>query len=225
MQDIDGSVAGRIYPAGRRGAQAGLYARHVKRALDILLVVLAAPFALLLIVPAWLLARLDGGAGFFGHRRIGRDGRSFVCWKIRTMHRDADARLARHLARDPAAARDWAARRKLVRDPRVTRAGRVLRRLSIDELPQLWNVLRGEMSIVGPRPVTAEELELYGARRRYYLACRPGVTGLWQVSGRNRLSYEERVALDQRYAEGIGLLRDMGLILRTFVEVVRMSGC
>jgi exopolysaccharide production protein ExoY len=224
MRNIDGGLADQIVRGDEGDARSGLYARRVKRALDILLVVISAPIALAIIVPAWIIARLDGGPGLYGHRRIGRDGRGFVCWKIRTMHGDADARLALLLAADLAAARDWDARRKLDCDPRVTRAGRLMRRLSIDELPQLWNVLRGEMSIVGPRPVTAEELALYGTRRHYYLACRPGVTGLWQVSGRNRLSYEERVALDQRYAEGIGLMRDIGLMLRTVLEVLRMSG-
>jgi lipopolysaccharide/colanic/teichoic acid biosynthesis glycosyltransferase len=173
---------------------------------------------------AWVIVRLDGGPGLYGHARVGRNGQVFTCWKIRTMHADAGARLVTLLATDPVAARAWDSHCKLPRDPRVTGIGRVLRRLSIDELPQLWNIARGDMSFVGPRPVTATELDRYGARRRFYLACRPGLTGLWQVSGRNRLSYEERVTLDQRYAEHIGLLPDLLLLLRTVPAVLGLTG-
>jgi lipopolysaccharide/colanic/teichoic acid biosynthesis glycosyltransferase len=140
------------------------------------------------------------------------------------MHCDAGARLVALLATDPVAARDWDAGQKLRCDPRITPPGRLLRKLSIDELPQLWNVLRGEMSLVGPRPVTAAELTRYGARRRFYLACRPGMTGLWQVSGRNRLSYDDRVSLDQRYAERMGLFSDLSLLVRTVPTVLGMTG-
>lgn len=226
MQDIEGGLGrGKVRAARTNQAVGGgLYDRHVKRALDLVLVILLAPLALPVVALAAALARCDGGPAFYGHQRIGRDGRPFTCWKIRTMHRDAGARLVALLATNPAAALDWELNQKLRHDPRITLAGRVLRRLSIDELPQLWNVLRGDMSLVGPRPVTATELTRYGARRRFYLACRPGMTGLWQVSGRNRLSYEDRVALDQRYAEGVGLLTDLSLMVRTVPVVLGMTG-
>ncbi len=224
MQDIQGSLS-RVDAAGGFAAGAGgVYASHLKRSLDLAMVVLLAPLALAVVAVTLALVRLDGGPGFFGHVRIGRKGRPFTCWKIRTMYPDADLRLTALLAADPIAARAWELQQKLDADPRVTPLGRVLRRLSIDELPQLWNVVRGEMSIVGPRPVTASELDRYGTRRRFYLSCRPGLTGLWQVSGRSRLSYEERVSLDQRYAERIGLLSDLSVLARTVPAVLRMTG-
>ena len=171
-----------------------------------------------------MIVALDGANPFFGHRRVGRDGRVFRCWKLRSMVPDAEARLARHLAENPAAAREWAAARKLSQDPRVTRVGRVLRRTSLDELPQVWNVLLGEMSLVGPRPVTTEELMRYGPARWAYLGVRPGITGLWQVRGRNRLSYAERVRLDAEYARDASLALDLGLLLRTVPAVLRLTG-
>lgn len=205
-------------------AGAGTYEYLFKRGLDLTLVALVAPVVLPVLGLALVLARLDGGPGLFGHVRVGRDGRLFTCWKIRTMHHDSAARLVALLCSDPAAAALWNSHGKLLHDPRVTGVGRILRRLSIDELPQLWNVLRGEMSLVGPRPVTAAELERYGNRRPYYLSCRPGITGLWQVSGRNRLSYDDRIALDQRYAERIGLLFDLTVLARTVPVVLNLSG-
>lgn len=223
MREIDGHLASR-QPRQNRVKRSGPYPRHLKRALDLALVLLAAPVALPLIFLAWALVRLDGGPGFFGHVRIGRDGRAFTCWKIRTMHRDAPARLAALLQADPAMALTWNSHGKLPRDPRITPLGRILRRLSIDELPQIWNVLRGDMSIVGPRPVTLPELARYGARQRFYLSCRPGITGLWQVSGRNRLTYDDRVALDQAYAERITLVADLAVILRTVPAVLGLTG-
>jgi lipopolysaccharide/colanic/teichoic acid biosynthesis glycosyltransferase len=225
MQEID-SRPGTIGTIGRqhKAAARGAYADFLKRGLDLALLLLISPVVLPLLALAMLLARLDGGPGLFGHVRVGRDGQTFTCWKIRTMHHDAAARLVALLCNDPAAARLWDSHGKLLRDPRITPIGRILRRLSIDELPQFWNVLRGEMSLVGPRPVTAVELERYGARGRYYLACRPGITGLWQVSGRNRLTYDDRIALDQRYAERIGLLFDLTVLARTVPAVLSLSG-
>lgn len=224
MQRI-GDGLGRVRMARETEAsRSGLYARYVKRALDLVILACLAPLALPLIAIASVLVRLDGGPALYGHVRIGRDGRHFTCWKIRSMHLDAGARLVALLATDPVAALDWDHNHKLVHDPRITPLGRILRRLSIDELPQLWNVLRGEMSLVGPRPVTEGELVRYGTRRRFYLACRPGMTGLWQVSGRNRLSYDDRVMLDQRYAEGMGLATDLSLLVRTVPAVFGMTG-
>ena len=156
-----------------------------------------------------------GGRPLFGHERVGRGGRRFRCWKIRTMHRDAAARLEGLLQVDPVCRRQWAADRKLAPDPRATRLGRFLRRTSLDELPQLWNVLVGEMSLVGPRPVTGEELPRYGASAGHYCALRPGITGPWQVWRRPDTTYEERVAMDRHYVETRTLPHDAFILLMT----------
>jgi exopolysaccharide production protein ExoY len=203
----------------------GLYVRHGKRALDLILAVLMLPIVVPVILLLWLIVRLQGGPGFFGHARIGQDARPFRCWKIRTMAPDADRRLAELLQRDPLAAVEWARHFKLNRDPRITRIGVFLRRTSLDELPQIWNVLRGDMSFVGPRPVTVGELAYYGADQRAYLALRPGITGLWQVHGRRDGSYARRVMLDRSYAQVMSLTTDLALILRTGLTVIRPTGC
>ncbi|MFD2739619.1 sugar transferase [Sulfitobacter aestuarii] len=202
----------------------GFYAGHGKRLLDLTLVLATLPMTLPLIALLWLLVRGGGGPGFYGHRRIGRHGKAFTCWKIRSMHEDSKARLAALLAQDRRAADDWAARAKLGRDPRITRLGRFLRRSSLDELPQLWNVLRGEMSLVGPRPVTAAELARYGEHLPRYLGQRPGLTGLWQVSARERGCYAVRVRLDSAYCAQISARRDLKVLLATFGAVLRGTG-
>lgn len=200
------------------------YQDGAKRWLDIAGVLVLAPFALPLVGVLWLLVRLDGGPGFFGHWRVGRDGHAFRCWKLRSMVPDADTRLEAMLARDPALRAEWQAGFKLARDPRITPLGRLLRRTSLDELPQLWNVLRGEMSLVGPRPVTRAELAAYGGYAWAYLECRPGITGLWQVSGRNDTSYEERVLLDLGYTARAGLRTDLAILARTPLAVLGCTG-
>jgi exopolysaccharide production protein ExoY len=195
-----------------------------KRVFDLVLVaVLILPVAVLCGVLAVLIA-MDGAGPFFGHRRVGRNGREFTCWKLRTMVPDAEARLAAHLAADPQASVEWAASQKLVTDPRITRIGLLLRKSSLDELPQVWNVLRGEMSLVGPRPVTEEELLRYGPDRGAYLSVVPGITGLWQVSGRNASSYERRVALDTEYAAGLTFWGDVVVLLKTVPAVLKLTG-
>ncbi len=171
-----------------------------------------------------LAVKSDGGPVFYRHRRIGLGGRSFGCMKFRTMVTDADARLAALLADDPAARAEWAATQKLKSDPRVTRIGRFLRQWSFDELPQLFNVLAGSMSLVGPRPVVQSEVAHYGDRIRYYLACRPGLTGLWQVSGRSDTTYGERVRLDQRYAQSWSIALDIRILLATVTTVAKRAG-
>lgn len=152
---------------------------------------------------------------FYGHERIGRNGRRFHCLKFRTMYPDGAERLATLLASDQAVAAEWSRTRKLRNDPRVAPGGRFLRFTSLDELPQLINVIQGSMSLVGPRPITEEELSRYGTSRRDYLAVTPGITGLWQVSGRNNLTYRERVRLDARYAREWSLVGDFIILLRT----------
>ena len=196
-----------------------------KRALDIIGagvgLVLLAPFFLIVA----LMVRADGGPAFFAHQRVGRGGKLFGCLKFRSMVIDSQARLEALLASDPAARAEWEATRKLKNDPRITPIGRFLRSTSLDELPQLINVLRGEMSLVGPRPVQEAEIDrYYGASAAHYMAVRPGITGLWQVSGRSETSYESRVALDVAYVSRPSLLADLSILLRTPVAVVSRRG-
>ena len=205
-------------------ARTGAYALVFKRALDIGLCLAVLPLALPLVAVLAVLARRDGGPAFYPHVRVGMGGARFRCWKLRSMVPDAHARLAAILASDPAARAEWQRTHKLQNDPRVTALGRLLRRTGLDELPQLWCVLRGEMSLVGPRPVTVPELERYGRHRRVYLALRPGLTGLWQVAGRGAVDYEARVALDVRYCEALSLFTDIGILMRTAGTVLRRTG-
>jgi Undecaprenyl-phosphate galactose phosphotransferase WbaP len=171
-----------------------------------------------------VLATLDGGPALFGHRRIGANGEPFVCWKFRTMVPNADEVLARTLAADPAARAEWDRDFKLKNDPRVTRIGRILRAASLDELPQLFNVLKGDMSLVGPRPIVRKEIARYGSAFHDYAGCRPGITGAWQVSGRNDIDYGSRVRLDQEYARNWSLKRDGRILLQTAVVVIQGRG-
>ncbi len=205
---------------------APLYAAAGKRLLDLAAVVLMAPVAILLIAGAALAILLTGGRPFFAHVRVGRHGRMFRCWKLRTMVPDAEAALARVLSSDPACALEWARRQKLADDPRITRIGRILRRTSLDELPQLWNVALGHMSLVGPRPFTPEQARLYGSglRSEAYYDLRPGITGLWQVARRGHGSFAERAAYDRHYADRLTLAGDLSILARTFGVVLRATG-
>lgn len=155
----------------------------------------------------------DPGPALFRQLRVGRDGEQFVVLKFRSMRVDAEARLDQLLAGDPAARAEWNRYQKLRNDPRVTVVGRILRKSSLDELPQLVNILRGEMSLIGPRPVTAGEVHRYGSAYPFYTAVRPGVLGLWQVMGRNRLTYPERVALDVRYVMNWTIWQDLRICM------------
>lgn len=181
-------------------------------------------FGPLMALIALLVWRRDGAPILFGHYRIGQHGRLFRCLKFRSMYRDSDRMLRELLERDPAARAEWERDRKLRDDPRVTPIGNLLRRTSLDELPQLFNVLRGEMSLVGPRPITLDELPRYGQVRWHYLSVRPGMTGLWQVSGRNDTTYAERVELDRRFVEDSSLRMRFGILVRTLRVVVLGSG-
>ncbi len=171
-----------------------------------------------------ILVSLDGGPVLFRQKRIGFRGAAFPCLKFRTMVPDAEAALARHLRECPMAAREWEKDQKLRIDPRVTKIGRFLRKYSLDELPQLFNVLKGEMSIVGPRPIVYQEAQRYGADFNYYISVRPGITGLWQVSGRNDTSYSYRVMLDKEYAQNHTIWGDVIIILKTFAVVFFAKG-
>jgi exopolysaccharide production protein ExoY len=166
----------------------------------------------------------DGGSVLYGHPRIGRNGRIFRCLKSRTMVENGDEVLAAHFTQNPADREEWAATRKLQNDPRVTRVGAVLRKLSLDELPQIFNILRGEMSFVGPRPVVSDELVMYGPSASFYLKSRPGLTGLWQVSGRNDVSYGTRVAFDRHYVENWSFAFDLKILIRTVPAVLSSRG-
>ncbi|WP_420391626.1 sugar transferase [Acuticoccus sp.] len=197
----------------------------VKRGFDVVVggaaLIVASPFIAL----AALAIRLqDGGPAFFCHDRVGRGGRTFSCMKLRTMVVNADVALRELLERDPGAAQEWAETHKLKNDPRVTWLGRFLRKSSIDELPQLINIVRGDMSVVGPRPVEPTELEQYGAHRERYLAVRPGLTGPWQISGRNDSTYEAKVLLNTTYAETWSLGRDIMIVTKTIPAVMRARG-
>ena len=197
-----------------------------KRIMDLAIAFMALIFLLPLLLTAAIAVKLnDGGPILFGHRRAGRHGPEFRCWKFRSMAVNSDEILRRHFEEFPEALAEWRATQKLKNDPRITRIGWLLRATSIDELPQLINVMRGEMSIVGPRPVPRTELnERYGKERRYYLLVRPGITGLWQVSGRSNTTYERRVDLDREYATTWTLKKDIEIILKTIPAVLKAEG-
>jgi lipopolysaccharide/colanic/teichoic acid biosynthesis glycosyltransferase len=195
------------------------------RLLDIVLALAALIFlAPLMIVVATAIKIQDGGPIFFGQSRVGFGGRAFRCWKFRTMVVGAEERLAALLAADPQARLEWAADQKLRRDPRVTVLGVFLRVTSIDELPQLLNVLAGEMSLVGPRPITPSEISRYGRRYSDYCSVRPGITGLWQVSGRNDVGYRSRVAMDVLFARSVSVGLYFALLAATVPAVLRRQG-
>lgn len=189
---------------------------RAKRVFDFAIAATALLFFLPVFLTVALLIKLtDPGPVFYGHRRIGRHGERFSCLKFRTMAIDADERLAHILGADPKAAEEWETTQKLRNDPRVTKLGAFLRKSSLDELPQLWNVLRGDMSIIGPRPITRDELNRYGRDRRYYLLVRPGITGLWQVSGRSSAGYDKRIGYDRQYLEEWSWLGEFWILLMT----------
>ena len=200
------------------------FSRLLKATFDqiaaIMLLVLLAPLLLVLAT----LIRADGGPAFYRHRRIGAGGRIFDCIKFRSMVVDAEGTLRRLLAADPAAAAEWAETQKLRDDPRITRIGRFLRASSLDELPQLFNVLRGEMSLVGPRPIVRAEVARYGRDIEHYYAAKPGLTGLWQVSGRSDMSYTRRVQLDVWYVRNWSLWHDIAILFKTVPAVFLQRG-
>lgn len=171
-----------------------------------------------------ILVMRDGGPCVFGHTRIGIGGVKFKCLKFRSMVVNADVVLKELLERDPEARAEWDRDFKLKNDIRVTKIGHVIRHTSIDELPQLWNVVRGDMSLVGPRPVIEKELERYGDEAAYYLRAKPGITGLWQVSGRNDIDYATRVALDVAYVRNWSFVSDIVILLKTVKVVLRGHG-
>jgi exopolysaccharide production protein ExoY len=196
-----------------------------KRALDIAVASLALLFVAPLLLIIALLVRLqDGQAAIFSHTRYGQNGRTFKCLKIRSMVPDAAERLQELLERDPEAKREWELTQKLVHDPRITPLGQFIRATSIDELPQLINVLKGDMSLVGPRPISLSERSKYGENFADYCSVRPGITGLWQVSGRSNVSYPERVRMDTTYALNRSFWGDIVIMLKTIPAVLKSDG-
>ena len=198
---------------------------NVARVLDITLILLAAPYILLAFLIFAILVKLDSpGPVFFRQIRIGRFGRKFPVYKFRTMVQNADQVLQDYLDKSPELRVEWLATHKLKQDPRVTRLGALLRTWSIDELPQLWNILIGDMSLVGPRPIVDAEVEKYGKCFELYIQVRPGLTGLWQVSGRNNTTYERRVELDEFYVRNRSLKLDLQILLKTVLVVLKKDG-
>jgi exopolysaccharide production protein ExoY len=220
--EAQGANATVIRLSERRRAVGGV----PKRVFDIIV----ASAGIVILLPLFFLTALaiklsDRGPVFFRHRRVGLNGATFGCLKFRTMVVDADAVLQHHLAQNSDAAREWAELRKLKKDPRVTPLGTGIRKSSLDELPQLLNILKGEMSFVGPRPIVSAEMPKYGECIGHYLRARPGLTGAWQVSGRNDVDYATRVALDREYVERWSFWRDLAIISRTVRPLVSSRGC
>jgi Undecaprenyl-phosphate galactose phosphotransferase WbaP len=198
---------------------------RITRILDISLILLAAPYIILAILGIALLIKLDSpGPVFFRQTRIGRYGRKFYVYKFRTMVENAAQVLQDCLDRSPALKAEWLATHKLKQDPRVTRLGSLLRKSSLDELPQLWNIIVGDMSLIGPRPIVDAEVEKYGKCFDLYIQVRPGLTGLWQVSGRNDTTYEHRVELDQYYIHNKSLALDLQILWKTVSVVLNRTG-
>jgi exopolysaccharide production protein ExoY len=186
-----------------------------KRCFDILLSIILLPLAAIVALPIVCLIALDGRSPIYGQLRVGWNGKIFRCYKLRTMVAGAEDELRAILDRNPAARLEWFERFKLENDPRVTPLGRFLRYTNLDEIPQIWNVLRAEMSWVGPRPVIPDELAKYGAKVSAYLACRPGITGLWQIHRRTDTTYDQRVAFDVEYVRTRTVGRDIAILCLT----------
>jgi exopolysaccharide production protein ExoY len=207
--------------AGR--ARLGIAERLRRGADRLIALILLVGFSPLMLACVALI-RKDGGPATFAHYRVGASGRVFRCFKFRSMCIDAERVLRDILEKEPALREEWRRTFKLQKDPRVTAIGGWLRRSSLDELPQLLNVLRGDMALVGPRPITLTELRLYGPARWQYLSVLPGMTGLWQVSGRNRVSYERRVQLDDEYVKNRSIWLDLQILARTVLVVLTRDG-
>lgn len=195
-----------------------------KRAIDIVIaslaIVVLAPLMLIIVA---VIKLTMGGPTVFAHIRIGHNGTPFKCYKFRTMAHNADAILCSYLVNHPQAADEWRIAQKLRTDPRVTPLGHLLRKSSLDELPQLINVLRGDMSCVGPRPIVADELHRYGIHSEEYFKVRPGLTGMWQINGRNRLAYDQRVALDCYYVRTWSVWTDLAIMAKTIFVLVNFD--
>ena len=206
-----------VTPSGR-----GPYRRLFKRLLDVTAIVMAAPVVVPVIAVAAVMVARDGGSPFYTQMRVGKGGKRFKMWKLRSMVCDADARMEAYLESDPAARQEWDSTQKLKADPRITKLGKFLRKSSLDELPQLWNVLLGDMSLVGPRPMMVNQQDLYPGTA--YYALRPGITGYWQTAGRNRTTFEARAEYDDAYEADLSLVTDVKVLAATVGVVLHGTG-
>lgn len=204
----------------RRGR---LYRRGFKRLLDITAILAATPVVVPMIAVLAVLVARQGGRPFYSQIRVGKGGKPFRMWKLRSMVTDADDRMEAYLAENAEARAEWDSTQKLKNDPRVTGIGLFLRRASLDELPQLWNVLRGDMSLVGPRPMMQNQQTMYPGTAYYRL--RPGVTGYWQTAGRNKTTFEARAEFDAAYEVDLSLTTDLRILVRTVGVVLKGTGC
>ncbi|MBN8630741.1 MAG: sugar transferase [Rhodobacterales bacterium] len=205
-----------------RSKQQPLYRRTLKRWMDVGFVVMAMPFVVPVVLVLVVVLKLTGHSPFFTQDRVGLGGRTFKLWKLRTMVPDAEARLHDYLRNDDAARQEWDAFQKLSRDPRITEFGQFLRKSSLDELPQLWNVLVGDMSLVGPRPMLVDQQDLYPGKA--YFALRPGLTGTWQISDRNQSTFAQRAEFDADYERKLSFFKDLRILLATVGVVLRATG-
>jgi exopolysaccharide production protein ExoY len=205
-----------------RARREPIYRRSVKRWLDVAFVAMALPFVVPVVLVLAFALRASGQSPFFSQDRVGKDGRVFKLWKLRTMVPDAEQRLRAHLQSDATARAEWEAYQKLSRDPRITEFGQFLRKSSLDELPQLLNVLLGDMSLVGPRPMMVDQQELYPGTA--YYALRPGLTGTWQISDRNQSTFAQRAEFDADYERSLSFVKDLKILLATVGVVLRATG-
>lgn len=207
---------------GRRRRPMRPYRFGFKRVLDTCIILLTAPIVIPVVLALALLIKMQGGKAFYSQERIGLGGSAYTMWKLRSMTGNADQALEAHLEADPAARAEWDSTQKLKNDPRITKLGRILRKSSLDELPQLFNVLKGDMSLVGPRPMMPEQQTMYPGTAYYNL--RPGITGMWQVSKRNESTFADRARFDAQYDRRLSLVTDIKLLLATVRVVLRGTG-
>lgn len=221
---LDNDLSSASVPCGvvEMAARPGAYRNFVKRVFDLGALIVAAPFVVPVVAVLALGVSRDGGTPFYWSKRVGKNGVEFAMLKLRTMVPDADELLDQHLAKDSKAKAEWESTQKLKNDPRVTKFGKFLRKASLDELPQLWNVLIGEMSLVGPRPMLPKQRALYSGLS--YYALRPGITGFWQVSDRNECEFAKRAEHDKSYDEKLSFSADVGILLRTVSVVIKGTG-
>ena len=212
------------FDADAAAAPASVYRNGGKRAMETVFILLSLPFFLPIVLLCAIALWIEGGNPFYRQTRLGQNGQRFSILKLRTMVRDADKVLEKTLAADPEMRREWDEKQKLINDPRVTRVGALLRSTSLDELPQLINVLTGEMSLIGPRPMMPEQLPMYG-NAAHYFALRPGITGLWQISARNENRFSFRNEVDATYNKSLSVFGDLAIIFKTVGVMLRRTGC
>ena len=198
------------------------YRKGAKRAFESFVIFAALPIVLPFVLLMALIIALDGANPFFAQKRVGKDNKGFRIWKLRTMVANAEEKLESYLQENPTARAEWNSTQKLKSDPRITPVGRLLRKTSMDELPQLYNVLNGTMSLIGPRPMMIDQAPLY--RGRAYYRLRPGITGLWQISARNESEFTSRVRYDELYERSLSFRNDLGILVRTIKVVLRGTG-